>query len=79
MIKSVLFGIIVIAIILGTQHVISDYDKCYSEMEDDGIAVFGCCHGIVGGTRNTGYLSEMCIDCPYYTPVDSLKGERKNE
>lgn len=56
---------------------VSDYDKCYSEMEDDGIAVFGCCHGIVGGTRNTGYLSEMCIDCPYYTPVDSLKGERK--
>ena len=22
---------------------VSDYDKCYSEREDEGYAVFGCC------------------------------------
>ena len=25
---------------------ISDYDKCYSEMENAGIAAFNCCCGI---------------------------------
>ncbi len=73
MVKLILFGIIAIIMILGWQHFISDYDKCYSEMEDDGAAVFGCCGGVVGGTRNTEYLSEMCIHCPYYTPIDSRK------
>lgn len=76
MIKLIIFGIIIIAMILGLQHFISDYDKCYSEMEDDGIAVFGCCGGVVGGTRNTGYLSEMCIDCPYYTPINQKEDKK---
>lgn len=44
---------------------VSDYDKCYSEMEDAGIAAFGCCRGLTGGTRYTGYLQENCVDCPY--------------
>lgn len=44
---------------------VSDYDKCYSEMEDAGNAVFGCCKGLTGGTRHTGYLQESCVDCPY--------------
>lgn len=54
---------------------ISDYDKCYSEMEDTGTAVFGCCRGLTGGTRRTGYLQENCVDCPYLVLFDK-KGER---
>lgn len=77
MIKLIVVLVLIMIVIPILKSFISDYDKCYSKMEDDGIAVFGCCRGIVGGTRNTGYLSEMCIDCPYYTSVDSLKGERK--
>ena len=47
----------------------NDHDKCYSDMERQGIASIGCCHGVVGGTRNTNYLSERCIDCPYFVDV----------
>ena len=39
-------------------------------MESIGYAVFECCGGIAGGTRNTEYLSEMCIGCPYFTEID---------
>lgn len=27
------------------------------------------CHGTVGGTKATNYLSEMCIDCPYFVMI----------
>lgn len=42
------------------------YESCYAAREDEGYAVFGMCGGAVGGTRNTGYLSEECINCPHY-------------
>lgn len=45
------------------------YESCYVAREDEGYAVFGMCGGTVGGTRNTGYLSEECISCPYYTDI----------
>ena len=35
-------------------------------MEYEGHAAMGCCGGIVGGTKATEYLSESCIDCPYF-------------
>lgn len=40
----------------------SDYDKCYSEMENCGIAVFGSCCGITD--------EDKCIDCPYFVCID---------
>lgn len=43
----------------------NDYDKCYSDMEYRGCAAMNCCRGLSGGTKNTGYLSENCIGCPY--------------
>lgn len=45
------------------------HESCYTAREDEEYAVFGMCRGTVGGTRNTGYLSEECIDCPYYTDL----------
>lgn len=45
------------------------YESCYVARKDEGYAVFGMCGGTVGGTRNTGYLSEECISCPYYTDI----------
>lgn len=51
-------------------------ESCYKSMEDQGIAVFGMCGGVVGGDRSTEYLSIDCIDCidcPYYTPVPEIK------
>ena len=46
------------------------YSRCYSIREDQGIAVFGMCGGVVGGSINTEYLSEDCINCPYYVGFD---------
>lgn len=79
MIKIIVVLVLIMLVIPILKSFISDYDKCYSEMENYGIAVFGCCHGIVDGTRNTGYLSEKCVNCPYYTSVDSLKEDIKND
>ena len=48
-------------------------------MESIGYAVFECCCGIAGGTRNTEYLSVMCIGCPYFTEIDiKYMKEEKN-
>ena len=35
------------------------HESCYTAREDEGYALFGMCGGTVGGTRNTGYLSEL--------------------
>jgi len=45
-------------------------EACYSRMEDAGIAIFGCCSGVVGGDSTTEYLAHQCMDCKYWTPVD---------
>lgn len=47
------------------------YEPCYNDRENEGYAVFGMYGGAVGGTRNTGYLSEECISCPYYTDMSN--------
>lgn len=36
--------------------------SCYKNIEG---AKNGKCPGMVGGTKATGYLCEMCIGCPY--------------
>lgn len=58
----IFLGIILVLIIYGASY---DHDKCYSEMVKRGIASEGRCGGLVGGTKNTGYLQEMCIDCQF--------------
>lgn len=76
MIKLIIvFGVIYI-LVLVLRFFVSDYDKCYSEMEDTGTAVFGCCRGLTGGTRHTNYLQENCVDCPYLVLSDN-KGDKK--
>lgn len=57
---------------------ISNYDRCYAEREGEGYAIFGCCYGLTGGTRNTGYLQESCINCPYLVLADDEK-EKTND
>lgn len=57
----------------------TDYDRCYSEMESSGVAVFGECCGLSGGTSTTDYLSEQCVSCPYLSLVPTSaveKGEK---
>lgn len=41
------------------------HEVCYNDMEQQGIAVFGMCCGVVGGDNTTEYLSCGCMDCPY--------------
>lgn len=48
----------------------ASYEYCYRDREYEGIAAFGNCCGIVGGTSNTEYLSEGCIDCPHLCLID---------
>ena len=43
---------------------------CYDTMEERGIAIAGYCNGVAGGSKEINYLSESCMDCPYFTPVD---------
>ena len=49
------------------------HEWCYDQMEERGVAAFGCCCGLAGGSKATNYLSEMCCDCPHWTLTD---GER---
>ena len=78
MIKLIIaFGAIYI-LMLVLRFITSDYDKCYSEMENDGIAVFGCCRGLTGGTRHTDYLQENCVNCPYLVLLNN-KGDKTGE
>lgn len=49
--------------------------KCYTSMENAGIAIFGCCSGLVGGDRSTDYLQCECISCPYYVDTVVQKAE----
>ncbi len=58
----IFLAVIFILIICAASY---NHDKCYSEMVKRGIAANGVCGGLVGGTKNTGYLQEMCIDCPF--------------
>ena len=47
------------------------HERCYEEMEEDGIASNGKCCGMVGGDRTTDYTAEFCLDCPYFVPINS--------
>ena len=78
MIKLLIFLAFIYILAYVLKIFISDYDKCYSEMEDTGTAVFGCCRGLTGGTRHIGYLQENCVDCPYLVLFDK-KGEEIND
>lgn len=42
-------------------------EYCYEQELERGNAKDGKCGGVVGGTRATGYLSESCIDCKYFS------------
>lgn len=65
----IVISVVLLAILWGVVHFTSDYDKCYSERENEGHAIFQCCAGMVGGTKSTNYLSETCIECPYLVLV----------
>ena len=75
MLKMIIGSLIFVVIVWVIQHFTSDYDKCYLEREDEGYAIFGCCGGMTGGTRQTNYLSEICVGCPYLV----LPEEKKND
>ena len=49
------------------------YDRCYAERESEGVAVFGMCGGLLGGDKDTEYLSYDCIDCPYYVHYERIE------
>ena len=46
------------------------HEWCYDRMEADGTATMGCCCGVVGGSKETDDLSEMCLDCPHWVPLE---------
>lgn len=50
------------------------HESCYDKMEEEGVASNGCCCGVVGGDRTTDYTAEFCLDCPYYSPINSQEG-----
>lgn len=59
MIKLLIFLAFIYILASVLKIFISDYDKCYSEMENAGIAAFNCCCGLTGGTRHTDYLQRI--------------------
>ena len=42
-----------------------DHRRCYNEREDEGVAIFGLCSGLVGGSKETNHLQEDCVNCRY--------------
>ena len=47
------------------------YEGCYqTKLEKGEITKIDECSGEVGGTKNTDYLSERCIGCPYLKKSD---------
>ena len=52
-----------------------DCERCYSHMEDAGVAVMGCCFGLAGGDG----LDEHCMDCPHLVLSARLGKERRSE
>lgn len=69
--------IISVMIIWVVIYSLNDHEVCYTDMEKQGRAAMGLCCGTSGGTRNTNYLSELCIDCPHYTSV--MNNVRKDD
>ena len=71
--------LLIIAVIIWA--VIPDYEKCYSDRELEGYAAMQCCKGLNGGTKDTDYLSEMCIGCPHYVDLgcNQIRKEENNE
>lgn len=65
MTSLIIFILFVSFIALIFWAVTTDYDKCYTDRELYGYAVMNCCSGEIGGTKETNYLSEKCIECPY--------------
>lgn len=68
-----LTAIMLLAVFIFKIFFISNYDKCYAKREEEGYAIFDYCGGLTGGTRNTGYLQESCIDCPYLVLTNDRK------
>ena len=52
------------------EKIFGSYERCYTEQEYSGHAAMGLCSGLVGGTKNTEYLSESCIECPHLWKED---------
>ena len=46
------------------------HEWCYYRMEEDGVVTMGCCCGVVGGSKETDYLSDMCLDCQHWIPLE---------
>lgn len=40
-------------------------ERCYNKREDEGLASFCCCSGLVGGDKESEYLQYECLDCKY--------------
>lgn len=60
-----LFFVVVIKRVFFTSY----YDKCYEDMENRGVTIFGTCYGQSGGDKYTDYLSYSCVDCPYFNKL----------
>ena len=46
------------------------HEWCYDRMEADGVAAGDYCFGVVGGSKEMNYLSDMCLDCPHWVPLE---------
>ena len=46
------------------------HEWCYDRMEADGAAIGVYCFGVVGGSKETDYLSDMCLDCQHWVPLE---------
>lgn len=72
MIIFLVIGLILIYVIKKfnpMEKIFGFHECCYTQREHDGYAAMGSCGGMVGGTKATEYLSEMCVDCPYFVNV----------
>ena len=46
------------------------HEWCYDRMEADGAAIGSYSFGVIGGSRETNYLSDMCLDFQHWVPLE---------
>lgn len=66
MIKLITLIVLVSVILFLLKVSSTDYDRCYSSMENTGHSIFGCCNGVPN--NNT------CHSCPYF--VNQIRGKK---
>lgn len=64
--KYILIIALLSFIVVTFKCLVSEYDKCYANMEFSNKAAMGLCKGQYNNINNKDILIDNCINCPYF-------------